>query len=584
MAEPQGVTLVAADRPVGGARVVTARGRVSPQALTGLRDGLVKLLVDGGPVLLDVADLRLDWAPAPEVFVTAVTAAGGWPLARLVLCGADRPTAERLRACRVPDSVPLAGTAADAAELVDARPARLAHGVELPAGPSAVPRAGAALHETCRRWGVDPPPGAATVVTELVANAVGHARTPARMRLVLDRSGLRVSVRDGSPGPLPVTVADPGQGGLRTVARLSRTWGVLHHVDGKAVWAQVPLTRARTAPPAPARRRDRRAPTTPGAGLRRRRFATLDPEHAHAFLRTVYGEHTLRLGDAAEPPGFHLEYHGTTGDRFAVEHLRHGATVESGFAPGETLVVVHPLAGSARVRSRREELSAAPGDPVLWAPAGDLRVASTDLDVELVRLPVATVARVVADLTGIDAPSVPFRPSRAVSAARAAYWRATVAHLRRDVLSNAEAMASPLARTAALRTLVAALVVTFPNPVADAAGPSATAPSAPRAVRRAIAFIEERAGDDIGLADIAAAAGIGARGLQLAFRRHADLTPLEYLRGVRLARAHRDLQAAHHTEATVGAVARRWGFAHHANFSTLYLRRYGCSPSITLRS
>ena len=88
----------------------------------------------------------------------------------------------------------------------------------------------------------------------------------------------------------------------------------------------------------------------------------------------------------------------------------------------------------------------------------------------------------------------------------------------------------------------------------------------------------------MGLVDIAAAAGLGARGLQLAFRRPHDTPPLEYLRRVRLDRAHRDLQASTPSDATVGGIADRWGFPHHGNFSALYLRTYGCSPSITLRS
>jgi transcriptional regulator GlxA family with amidase domain len=96
--------------------------------------------------------------------------------------------------------------------------------------------------------------------------------------------------------------------------------------------------------------------------------------------------------------------------------------------------------------------------------------------------------------------------------------------------------------------------------------------------------MEEHAADDIGLADITDAAGIGARGLQIAFRRHVDVTPLEYLRRIRLDRAHRELQAAGPADATVGTIASRWGFPHHGNFSALYLRTYGRSPSMTLRS
>ena len=244
MADPHRVEL----RPTlrtAGLTVVSAHGRVVPSAVPELRDSLVKLLADGVPVLLDLADLHLDWAPAPELFVTAVTAAGGWPLARLVLFGADAHSTDRLRACRVPDSVPLARTVDDATALVGVRPARLSCGVDLTPEPLSVYRAREVLRDACHRWGIPERQDVATVVTELVTNAVVHAGTPIRLRLVLDRSGLRVSVRDRRPGPLPdpaVPDAPPGHG-LRTVARLSRTWGVLLYGDGKAVWAQLPPLR-----------------------------------------------------------------------------------------------------------------------------------------------------------------------------------------------------------------------------------------------------------------------------------------------------------------------------------------------------
>jgi transcriptional regulator GlxA family with amidase domain len=133
------------------------------------------------------------------------------------------------------------------------------------------------------------------------------------------------------------------------------------------------------------------------------------------------------------------------------------------------------------------------------------------------------------------------------------------------------------------RNLVAMLVQSSPTPAAGRTDGD-RGRVAPPTLRRAIRYIEDHAADDIGLADIAAAAGLGARGLQLAFRRHHDVTPLEYLRRVRLDRAHHDLQAGTPADATVGRIADRWGFPHHGNFSALYLRTYGCSPSMTLRS
>ncbi|MDT7579138.1 MAG: hypothetical protein QOK35_402, partial [Pseudonocardiales bacterium] len=330
---------------------VSAHGRLVPAAVPELRDSLVKLLADGVPVLLDLAELHLEWAPAPELFVTAVTAAGGWPLARLVLFGADAHATERLRACRVPDSVPLALTFDDAAALVDVRPGRLSCGVDLTPEPVSVYRAREFLRDACHRWGIPERQDVATVVTELVTNAVVHAGSPIRLRLVLDRAGLRVSVRDHRRRPLP-DPADPDAPrgrGLRTVARLSRTWGVLLYGDGKAVWAQLPPTRERAATePVDPGAHELRRPATVGSPTavttpHRRRFATADPEHAHAFLRGVYGEHTLRLSGADEPPGFPLEYDGTSTDRFAIARITHGAAVEGLFAPADAVVVTHAL-------------------------------------------------------------------------------------------------------------------------------------------------------------------------------------------------------------------------------------------------
>jgi AraC-like DNA-binding protein len=316
---------------------------------------------------------------------------------------------------------------------------------------------------------------------------------------------------------------------------------------------------------------------------RRQRYATADPEQAHEFLRTIYGEHTLHLSAGADSAAFHLDYDGITTNRFAVERVAHTVPFEGRFAPADELVVAHPLTGDLGVASGRAAQRALPGDLLLLDAGVGPGVDWTRLDVEAVRLDRAAVARVVADITGVDHGDVRFALSPPVSAARARHWSATVRHLRTEVLVNDEVMASPLARSEVFRSLATALVETFPNAALDALNESRAA-AAPLTVRRAIRFIEDHAAEDIGLADIAAAARIGPRGLQLAFRRHHDLTPLEYLRRVRLEGAHRDLQAASPATDTVAGIAARWGFTHHGNFSAAYLRAFGRSPSITLRT
>lgn len=102
-------------------------------------------------------------------------------------------------------------------------------------------------------------------------------------------------------------------------------------------------------------------------------------------------------------------------------------------------------------------------------------------------------------------------------------------------------------------------------------------------VPRAIAFIDEHARDDISAADIAAAACVTPRAVQLAFRRHLGITPMGYLRQVRLEQAHRELLSARADDRTVTRIAADWGFTNLSRFSAQYRETYGVPPSHTLR-
>jgi len=105
----------------------------------------------------------------------------------------------------------------------------------------------------------------------------------------------------------------------------------------------------------------------------------------------------------------------------------------------------------------------------------------------------------------------------------------------------------------------------------------------PPVLRKAIRYIHENAQRDIALRDICAAVNVTPRSVQYAFRRHLGTTPLEYLRRVRLERAHRELQRADPSRDTVTAIASRWGFTHPGRFSRIYRQIFGIPPSKTLR-
>jgi transcriptional regulator GlxA family with amidase domain len=102
-------------------------------------------------------------------------------------------------------------------------------------------------------------------------------------------------------------------------------------------------------------------------------------------------------------------------------------------------------------------------------------------------------------------------------------------------------------------------------------------------LRRAIRFIDENAQRSISAADVARAAHVTVRTVQLAFQQHLGTTPTRYLRAVRLEQARQQLTSADPETTTVTAVAARWGFASHSRFTTYYKAAYGETPSETLR-
>jgi transcriptional regulator GlxA family with amidase domain len=133
------------------------------------------------------------------------------------------------------------------------------------------------------------------------------------------------------------------------------------------------------------------------------------------------------------------------------------------------------------------------------------------------------------------------------------------------------------------RLLAASALATVPPSLVPAVSPRDRTDATPTTLRRAIAFIEARAGDDIGLAGIAGAALVTPRAVQIAFRRYRDTTPMAYLRRVRLDRAHEQLRAAAPGRgASVTTVAARWGFASPSRFTAHYRAVYGELPSHTL--
>lgn len=108
------------------------------------------------------------------------------------------------------------------------------------------------------------------------------------------------------------------------------------------------------------------------------------------------------------------------------------------------------------------------------------------------------------------------------------------------------------------------------------------AAAVPAYVRRAEEFMRVHGAQPLRVAQIATAAGCSVRTLNTVFRQFRGRTPLAALHAIRLDQVHAELSRGA-DGATVGVIARRYGFTNATRFSAAFRRRFGESPSAIVR-
>ena len=306
-------------------------------------------------------------------------------------------------------------------------------------------------------------------------------------------------------------------------------------------------------------------------------FTTSDPERAHALMSAAYGDNRLRVsGDASD---FHLHQGRWDLGQVVVDEFSTTLSVEWDAEMLDQVWICRVLRSSIDIEVERVGRRHGVGEVFVSAPPG-VGCHTVFMGSLVV---VGLEPSVFAEVTGEETfdPMSQLRLD-AMPPDRARNWRLALDYVTHTVLANPEAAANPLIVGSAQRMLAAIALHGYDN------GPTENTDThrhaTPAAVRRAIAFIEANPDLDISVADIARAAHVSVRSLQMAFRRHLDTAPLRYLRRVRLDLVHTDLHAAQPgDDTTVTATAMRWGYADLSRFAADYRAAYGEPPHATLR-
>jgi anti-sigma regulatory factor (Ser/Thr protein kinase) len=203
-------------------------------------------------IIIDAAGVEDPAAGSLAVWLSATQAAASAdPPARLALClPGGSALAGRLRHSGIQRYLPLFGTPPEAREaLTGSRPLTDVVRLRLPPSPVSPSVARNLVGGACQAWNLGAllHPGRA-VLSELVTNAVEHARTEIEVSLSRRGRALHLAVRDHDPTPpriIDPCPVDPDlplneRGhGLRVVHADSVAWGAIPTVDGKLVWATV---------------------------------------------------------------------------------------------------------------------------------------------------------------------------------------------------------------------------------------------------------------------------------------------------------------------------------------------------------
>jgi AraC-like DNA-binding protein len=316
------------------------------------------------------------------------------------------------------------------------------------------------------------------------------------------------------------------------------------------------------------------------------RVATGSVDEAAEQIGRIFCPHDLKPLRAAGP-GFYARHNCAAFDGFSINYVAYGGSVS--IDPGcleRFFLLQLPLRGSAQVATAARDIESAPGSvATLLSPTVPTRMAWEDDCAQLILLVERKlVEQRAAALAGKAVRAVEFDPRVDLAAPSAQALQARMLSLV-DLAEGVgpQRSLSPVVAANWREALLDSLLTDQRHGLSDAIRTfSGEAETLPRALRRARDCLVAHATDPLDLAQLAAAAGIGIRALQLGFQRHFGTSISEMLLDLRLAHLNARLKTAP-PDARIIDIAFDLGFTHVSRMAGAYRQKFGETPSATLR-
>lgn len=292
----------------------------------------------------------------------------------------------------------------------------------------------------------------------------------------------------------------------------------------------------------------------------------------------LLGAHRLRVQGQAGRQAFHLRHQALP--RLSISTVRYGRPVGVDVLAARAHWSISQVsAGCVTVGRGATARAFHPGAWTVYAPDCDDALAfNAQGAVQTVAVPLASMRAALAALLGHD---VEHAPQLLHGAIATPGQRQRLDSIAARLWTLDGAAPGALGRVSGLQEELALyeLLLTVPHQH-SAALQQARPPAGSQAVRRAQAFLQAQvlpgASAKLGLHTVAAQSGLGVRALAAAFQRETGVSPMRYMRQLRLDQARLDLLSGH---CNVTEAATRWGFWNLGDFARHYRQRHGELPS-----
>jgi AraC-like DNA-binding protein len=312
---------------------------------------------------------------------------------------------------------------------------------------------------------------------------------------------------------------------------------------------------------------------------------TRSPEQAIHLCQAAYYPHRLRLLGPSK--SFGLTQRVTSVGPLTVGEVTYETDVAMRF--DETRASYHvcvPLEGRLEARHRGQQVTSTPTRASVYRPDAEIMIdrwpaRSRHLAVKIDQV---AVDRALETLVGrrADFP-IAFDAALPLNTGAVQDWVRLLLMVNRQLERPDSLLQHPLVRDLLLESLIHGFLLVADHPY-RAALDAPAAPARPAAVRDAMDIIETCPQMPLTTATLAVQCHISVRTLQEGFRRHLGMSPMAYLRTVRLRHAHRDLRSGDPSHATVASIAHRWGFSHLGRFAAAHKAMFGETPLQVLHS